>query len=556
MPGRLISPIVVVAVLCSVVLVLWAAPVSAQTCARPAINSIAPVHASVGDTVYIVGARFGLVPGVATFPPGIPAEVAYWSKTMIYASVPPGAETGAVTVTNSCGETSLGKYFALAGSDRSVLNVYVSRAGSNSTGNGSKKRPWRTIKYAVETTFLDSITGSEFAIHIAAGTYAENVVGMSCHQSLLGGYSADFSERDVVDRTNPRFATIINGRAQDSAVEMGVCFQGTPEISGFTIRNGATGIACNNLYPSIHDNTITSNLSTGILSCNGPIIDNIITRNKGGGIESCEGAISGNKITYNTRPQTGSFGGGIHGCGGHIFRNIISHNEATHAGGGLYDCGGRIEENTITGNSAYEGGGLHSCNGIITNNTITQNVAEWLGGGLCKTLGDVSHNKVSYNSAGFQGGGMFHCDGNVFNNTIRGNSAEDGGGLARCNGPVSDNVITKNKAGNRGGGMYLVAGPMNDNTITSNRAEGDGGGVCDPLNRIEGGVITKNHAVGLGGGVSYSITSGVVIAAPVRDNLSEERPTIFDCKAGLYFLLQDVDNILTRPIPWYKCILD
>ena len=75
-------------------------------------------------------------------------------------------------------------------------------------GNGSTRRPWRTIGHAISKA-----KGSKkhaVSIHVAAGTYNENLE-LSGRQSLLGGYTKDFSSRDVEARKARDHATNIDG---------------------------------------------------------------------------------------------------------------------------------------------------------------------------------------------------------------------------------------------------------------------------------------------------------------------------------------------------------
>ncbi len=58
-------------------------------------------------------------------------------------------------------------------SDTPVPGVYyVSPAGNDTTGNASPARPWRTIAYALSRA---DYTGVVPAVHVAAGTYDENI---------------------------------------------------------------------------------------------------------------------------------------------------------------------------------------------------------------------------------------------------------------------------------------------------------------------------------------------------------------------------------------------
>lgn len=72
-------------------------------------------------------------------------------------------------------------------SDTPAPGVYqVATSGSDSTGNGSAGRPWRTISYALSHA---DYAGTPPTINVAAGTYDENLV--VDHSVTIAGASAD-----------------------------------------------------------------------------------------------------------------------------------------------------------------------------------------------------------------------------------------------------------------------------------------------------------------------------------------------------------------------------
>jgi hypothetical protein len=131
--------------------------------------------------------------------------------------------------------------------------------------------------------------------------------------------------------------TIIDGGGSGPVVTFEIRQKDACVLSGFTIRNGTTGIRAAGTYPTIQNNTITANSGSGVSGCNGTIESNTITANSWDGLRACNGTIENNVVAGNS-------------------------------GGGLF-CDGTIENNTIVGNS----GGLRYCNGTVRNCIIWGN---------------------------------------------------------------------------------------------------------------------------------------------------------------------------------------
>lgn len=91
----------------------WGYASESQTsvkCRTPQINLIDPGQASIGETVNILGKRFGEEFGRVRFSPGIDAPIVYWSDEIIVAAVPGGSKTGNVQVINRCGKKAEGNF--------------------------------------------------------------------------------------------------------------------------------------------------------------------------------------------------------------------------------------------------------------------------------------------------------------------------------------------------------------------------------------------------------------------------------------------------------------
>ncbi|MCP4633622.1 MAG: DUF1565 domain-containing protein, partial [candidate division Zixibacteria bacterium] len=264
---------------------------------------------------------------------------------------------------------------------------YVSTTGNDSTGDGSPENPYRTIQFAVDTSYIRD------TIIVENGVYEENV--SLVNKSLILASRYIFTE-DSSDIEN----TIIDGRGISSVVYSEHC-DSLSKFMGFTIRNGSnSGIHCISSYITISNNIVTNNTA----------------EEYGGGIY-CHG--------YGTKPK--------------IIENIIRENYAEE-GGGIF-CNHvipQINNNIIYDNTATEeGGGILLWNSdylsTIKENFISKNTSVWGGGiRIRRSRVQVIGNLISNNNARRHGGGVY-CGGNrsarFYDNTIVENRAEKGGGI-------------------------------------------------------------------------------------------------------------------------------
>ncbi len=274
---------------------------------------------------------------------------------------------------------------------------------------------------------------------VAPGIYPENLY---------------FCGHDVIlrssDPTNPSVvaSTVLDAGGTGPVVsftgdESAVCV-----FSGFTIRNGRSGIAIGGIiggtqdtwtHATIENNVITANIG-GMIYCDGLIRNNSVSDNSGGGIWECDGTIRSNVVSENS-------GIGVAYCDGLIEGNTVSANGDY----GLSNCRATIRRNTISSNQRR---GLFDCHGVIENNVISKN-SDFDGAGMYDCSWLIQNNLIVENSAGRYGGGLFKCSGTIRNNIIAGNAAAElGGGLYDCYTQSSNNTIVGNSAGIAGGGLW------------------------------------------------------------------------------------------------------
>jgi Right handed beta helix region len=351
---------------------------------------------------------------------------------------------------------------------------YVSRQG-NDIGNdcSTTNQPCKSIPYAIQVAEVGDY------IHVAGGIYsdttfdAELTFGVTATvlitkqiSSLLGGYSPDFSTRDI-----ETFETILTA-ANSPGAYVAVLANTDVRFGGFTLTGGSGAYSPEGTYypgaairvfggsPTIHDNKIINNHGY----------------RRGGGIYIGWGAtpsilgniIDSNSVT-NLRGEVSSNGGGIYVASGPtlINGNLILSNSAGREGGGIY-VGWNVPV-TITEN-------------IIANNRVLD--PDFGRGGGVRTSGDsqvvvISNNEIHGNSlsGGFEGSGLYIASPAIIDgNMIQDNRAPNGH-FAVCvmnvtvpvtmsNNLVTDNIGSGIRAINNQD-FYLV-----NNTVARNTYQG------------------------------------------------------------------------------------
>lgn len=338
-------------------------------------------------------------------------------------------------------------------------------------------------------------------VHVAAGTYRENVLVDEQDMTLLGGYPPGGGARDP--QAN---ATVIDGGAAGPALMIssrdGTVVLANVTVDGFTIMNGRS-------------------LQRGGFAFGGA----------GVMIEEAQVALTNNVITGNIADGAGAKGGGVY-----LFRDLAPSSVLR---------GNRIEGNVVQdglggGVSVVDQGAPALGATRIEGNTIVSNQA------IAATDVDPT---VTYEPNG-GGGGVFLLggatvvDGNIF----RANRAE-----ARTDEPA---------IGQGGGIMVLEAAPViTGNVMESNEALAAGGAyqgiggaayLLSSSGSVDGNRITGNvarggtgDAQGLGGGINVTllVPADVVLSNNViSDNQALGYWGSSGAGGGVYaFLLPDVN---------------
>jgi parallel beta-helix repeat protein len=258
--------------------------------------------------------------------------------------------------------------------------------------------------YATIQAAIDASTAGD-TILVAPGTYVERLT-----------IAKDVTvESDAGPET-----TIIDGATGGRVVSMSGGPGDTPELRGFTIRNG-------------YDGSGPGGVAVG---ASGIVADNIVADNFGcfGAIAASENAtIEDNTITNHKVPCSGGSASILLGGAGtvKVLRNLIVAN---HAGGITLNAAGSptIDRNVIADN---EGSGVelgNDSNPSITNNLIAGNAA-YAGGGISMLVPSGSRGPY------------------VINNTFVGNTATHGSAIYAdgfdAGSKIVDNVIVAATAG-------------------------------------------------------------------------------------------------------------
>ena len=436
----------------------------------------------------------------------------------------------------------------------SALDFHVDGASGLDTRDGLT---WAgsvaTIGRALE--YARNLPGAD-TIHVAQGTYVENILVDDSDMTLLGGYPPGGGARDPV--LHP---TILDGGARGPAVVVsgrdGTLVLTNVAIDGFTMRNGRSfqrggyafgggGVFIEEAQVALTNNVITGNVADGVGA-------------KGGGVYVYRSGAPGsllrdNQIIANTVPD--GLGGGISivdegdsaALGAIVVqRNEILSNEATAVsdldpaidyepngvGGGLYvqHGGARIDGNVFRSNRALattdipssgDGGALMvvEAEPVITGNVMESNQAIGADGAYQGVGGAVY---VLSSSA--------IVDGNqITGNTASGDGWDEqglGGGVNVTLLQPSDTVLSNNVIGDNDAlGLY--------------GGSGAGGGVyaflLPDVNvrlRVEGGTVETNQAPYAGGGMYlYGVGQSCGPSTGAEDcmnGLDDDGDRLIDC---------------------------
>lgn len=283
-------------------------------------------------------------------------------------------------------------------------NVYVSTAGSDTTGDGTQVNPYQTIRKGITEVNANG------TVHLADGTYQ----GPDNRGLTIG--------KNLIITGQSQAGTVIDSQAADRI---------------FTI-NYAVNVTIQNLT-----------LENGHVSDNGGAIDN-------------KGNLTINNTTF--MGNNAVFGGAIDNEGSLAVNNsTFTGNAVVWDGGAIYNYGGNLTINNsiFTGNHAYSGGAIYnypSSKLNVNNSTFANNVAAWDGGAIYNngSVMTVEGSTFATNHA-THGGAIVNYEGSmdIHFNRINGNTAPQGSAFMCYSGTVN---ATNNWWGSNAGPAGQIVG--------------------------------------------------------------------------------------------------
>ena len=320
--------------------------------------------------------------------------------------------------------------FYVAGTGRSVCTA----DGNDTTGDGTKSKPYATIAKAVEAIAALN-TSAKYTINIdgtvtGAQTIGENLNGKASSLTIVGVNPLD-SDGKPTDT--------LNGNSEGPSLTVNTSVSTT--INNLKITGG-TGMTSGN-----HAN------GGGILN------------NSNGNLTLASGCL----VTGNSANTTGS-GGGVYNLGTLTITGAeISGNTCEYDGAGVDNEGGTLTMSSgkISGNTANYGGGVHN-NGTfkMTGGTISGNYAKQQCGGVYQVganatffmsgtavIGDSSATKNATNdeksNSSFRGSGIYIAGGKVYIGYTAENSVDTN---------FTGGIYYNYSESSMGGGIYIDSG--------------------------------------------------------------------------------------------------
>jgi predicted outer membrane repeat protein len=337
------------------------------------------------------------------------------------------------------------------------------------------------ISYTTIQAAIDD--GNCLTVHVASGTYAENLV--ISRSVTLSGVGAD--------------STILDGQERDRVVKI---LAGTVNLSGMTIRKGYS------FEPGFTSKGGAGLYNLGTLT----VTESIIENNQVFGFD-----VAGGGGIYNGHEMT-------------LIKTIVRNNFSTIRGGGIDNEGtialvdSEITNNVSEGSAGpLGGGGIHTHPGsytllsssVVISNTGVSNP----GGGIYSSGRLVLRNTaIRNNTANSYSGGGIYSQGelSIDHSYIAENVSHGQGGGIRASGPVTitNSMIVNNAADTEGGGIYVYTDP---------------GGITVWIyrNQVVGNTVKTNVTSGVGGGIFLSFGYGALSAVVVDSNFVQNNAAFF-----------------------------
>lgn len=188
-----------------------------------------------------------------------PAWVAYQTSYNYTLSPTPGEKTLYAQFRDLAGnETTIEISDSITLDSGATTIIYVSKSGSDSNP-GTQTQPKLTIQGAIDYAYTNYPRAH---IYVSAGTYNEAVT-VKNNISIYGGYNpSNWSDRNIIDRENPTYKTVITTDVSDRAVYIGGDVDVETDIEGFTIENAMPDVNSYAIYNLSKGNSLTISYCT------------------------------------------------------------------------------------------------------------------------------------------------------------------------------------------------------------------------------------------------------------------------------------------------------
>ena len=359
-------------------------------------------------------------------------------------------------------------------------DLYVDDDNNTGTEDGSAQRPFNTIQEAV------AASGPGDTIHIAAGTYAENVRIQDKAVHLLGGYAggsagdyAGGTGGDFGSRAPAANTTHIQGDGTDAVVTL--INAGTATLDGLRITGGTGsaeglpwaayggGVYVEGGAPTVAHCLIEGNDSR---RADVPSIDDT----EGGGVYATDADIT--IVDSIIRNNTSGRGAGLALFGG----SAVVHGNTIERNIGLSDHGGGLEIAAPTAEITHN---------VIRDNEIGRDLGYGWGGGIsffnAGNTATLAYNVVTGNAAPTAGSGVFIDDGAqavLMHELIYANACPeiggagvyvDGGDGVRSRATLRHVTVADHDCPDTQGGNGLLLDVLSDATVTNTIFWANGG---------------------------------------------------------------------------------
>ncbi len=272
---------------------------------------------------------------------------------------------------------------------------HVSTSGSDTAGDGSISRPWRTIRRAMYGC-REAGPHKRCAIKVAAGEYREGTLTLRAHIDLYGGFDPVSWKRQI-----EAFATVLAGAGEDR-LAIGADHA---RLDGFVLRGGRArgpggAVLCDGSSPVLRNNVFVGN---GTLAPRPWTPTELHETAHDGGAIAC---LNGARPSIEHNLFAGNFtevgrGGAVAYCrsGGVLRSNVFLENRTGLADPMRSSDGGAI--------SVWDWSHPEIADNLVLNNRA---LARNDGGGIFVALWAapwIRHNVIAGNYADDDGGGLF-----------------------------------------------------------------------------------------------------------------------------------------------------